>query len=105
MHFADRKFYLDWWNSGSMGTYWRLWNVPVHNYFKRHVYIPLRRRGWSNTSASMMVFFLSAIIHEILLGIPTHAVPILFNRIDIVNRRRLSRHDGSDPPRLPNRTP
>ena len=74
MHFSDRKFYHAWWNSGSMGTYWRLWNLPVHNYFKRHVYIPLRRRAWSNTSSSMIVFTLSAVIHEMLFGIPTHAV-------------------------------
>ena len=74
MHFADRKFYDAWWNSGSIGTYWRLWNLPVHNYFKRHVYIPLRRRGWKNTHASILVFTLSAIMHELLLGIPTHAV-------------------------------
>jgi diacylglycerol O-acyltransferase 1 len=77
MLFGDRKFYEAWWNSGSVGTYWRLWNIPVHSYFKRHVYIPLRKRGWSNSSASMVVFFISAVIHEILLGIPTHAVPPL----------------------------
>ena len=74
MYFADRKFYDAWWNSGSIGTYWRLWNLPVHTYFKRHVYIPLRRRGWKNTHASILVFTLSAIMHELLLGIPTHAV-------------------------------
>src|SRR5579862_2988848 len=74
MHFADRNFYEAWWNSGSVGTYWRLWNIPVHSYFKRHIYVPLRRRGWSNTAASIMVFFISAVIHEILLGVPTHAV-------------------------------
>ena len=74
MRFADRKFYDAWWNSGSLGTYWRLWNLPVHNYFKRHVYIPLRRRGWSYFNSSMVVFTLSAVIHEILFGVPTHAV-------------------------------
>jgi diacylglycerol O-acyltransferase-1 len=74
MHFADRKYYDAWWNSGSIGAYWRLWNLPVHTYFKRHVYIPLRRRGWKNTHASILVFTLSAIMHELLLGIPTHAV-------------------------------
>jgi diacylglycerol O-acyltransferase 1 len=74
MHFADRKFYDAWWNSGSMGAYWRLWNIPVHGYFKRHIYVPLKRRGWSNSSASAVVFILSAVIHELLLGIPTHAV-------------------------------
>jgi len=74
MHFADRKFYDDWWNCGSMRAYWRLWNVPVHSYFKRHIYIPLKRRGWSSWNASMVVFILSAVIHEILLGVPTHAL-------------------------------
>ena len=74
MHFADRKFYDAWWNSGSMGAYWRLWNIPVHGYFKRHIYVPLKRRGWSNSNASAVVFILSAVIHEILLGVPTHAV-------------------------------
>jgi diacylglycerol O-acyltransferase 1 len=74
MHFADRKFYDAWWNSASMGAYWRLWNIPVHGYFKRHIYVPLKRRGWSNSSASAVVFILSAVIHEILLGVPTHAV-------------------------------
>jgi hypothetical protein len=75
MHFADRKFYDAWWNSGSMGAYWRLWNIPVHGYFKRHIYVPLRRRGWSSRMASTVVFVISAVIHELLLGVPTHAVP------------------------------
>lgn len=25
-HFADRKFYSDWWNAGDLGEYWRKWN-------------------------------------------------------------------------------
>jgi len=74
MHFADRKFYDAWWNSGSVGAYWRLWNLPVHHFFKRHVYIPLRKRGWSNFGGTLMVFFLSAVIHEVLFGIPFHSV-------------------------------
>jgi diacylglycerol O-acyltransferase 1 len=74
MRFADRKFYDAWWNSGSIGTYWRLWNLPVHQYFKRHVYIPMRKRGFSNVWASFTVFTISAVIHEILFGVPTHAV-------------------------------
>jgi diacylglycerol O-acyltransferase 1 len=82
MRFGDRKFYDAWWNSGSLGTYWRLWNLPVHNYFKRHVYVPLRRRGWTNMNASLVVFTLSAVLHEVLLGIPTHAVSRAQNLVD-----------------------
>ncbi|KAL0473573.1 diacylglycerol O-acyltransferase [Neurospora intermedia] len=70
--FADRSFYDEWWNSESLGVYWRTWNKPVYQYFKRHVYSPMRSRGWSNATASLAVFFLSAVLHELLVGVPTH---------------------------------
>lgn len=72
MRFADREFYLDWWNAGSVGSYWRLWNKPVNNYFVRHLYIPMLKLGWRQTQSSIMVFFVSAVLHEVLVGIPTH---------------------------------
>ena len=72
--FGDRSFYDDWWNSENLGAYWRTWNKPVYKYFRRHVYSPLMSRGWSPKMASMMVFFLSAVFHEILVGIPTHNI-------------------------------
>ena len=72
MRFGDREFYTDWWNSSSLGTYWRSWNRPVYLFMKRHVYSPLVGRGWSPLAASGMVFALSAILHEMLVGIPTH---------------------------------
>ncbi|KAK9459512.1 MBOAT, membrane-bound O-acyltransferase family-domain-containing protein [Lipomyces oligophaga] len=74
MKFGDREFYDDWWNSRSVGEYWRLWNKPVTNYFRRHIYVPLVRRGWNSRSASFMVFFVSAILHEIAVGVPTHHI-------------------------------
>ncbi|KAM7189276.1 MBOAT, membrane-bound O-acyltransferase family domain containing protein [Rhypophila sp. PSN 637] len=70
--FADRSFYDEWWNSESLGVYWRTWNKPVYQYFKRHVYSPMRSRGWSNRTASFTVFTVSAILHELLVGVPTH---------------------------------
>ena len=70
--FADRSFYDEWWNSESLGVYWRTWNKPVYQYFKRHVYSPMRSRGWSNGAAGFAVFFLSAVLHELLVGVPTH---------------------------------
>ena len=72
MRFGDREFYTDWWNSSSLGVYWRSWNRPVYLFMKRHVYSPLVGRGWSPLAASTVVFTLSAVLHEVLVGIPTH---------------------------------
>ncbi|MCJ1337353.1 hypothetical protein MMC09_002635 [Bachmanniomyces sp. S44760] len=74
MKFGDREFYTDWWNSPSVGTYWRTWNTPVYHFMKRHVYSPLVGRGWSSHSASAMVFLFSGVLHELLVGIPTHNI-------------------------------
>lgn len=70
--FGDRSFYDDWWNSDSLGTYWRTWNKPVYNFFRRHLYSPMVGRGYSPTVASITVFTVSAVLHELLVGIPTH---------------------------------
>ncbi|CAK7269695.1 hypothetical protein SEPCBS57363_003731 [Sporothrix epigloea] len=72
--FGDRGFYDDWWNSESLGAYWRTWNKPVYHFFRRHVYSPLLGRGWSPMSASLMVFVISALLHELAVGIPTHNI-------------------------------
>jgi diacylglycerol O-acyltransferase-1 len=70
--FADREFYEAWWNSEGLGVYWRTWNKPVYQFFRRHVYFPMRSRGWSHKMASLTVFTISALLHEILVGVPTH---------------------------------
>lgn len=72
--FGDRSFYDDWWNSENLGMYWRTWNKPMYRYFKRHVYSPLIGRGWTPKWAGIMVFTLSAVLHEILVGVPTHNI-------------------------------
>ncbi|KAH9898938.1 MBOAT, membrane-bound O-acyltransferase family-domain-containing protein [Xylariomycetidae sp. FL2044] len=71
MRFGDRSFYDDWWNSAGLGDYWRLWNKPVYQFMKRHIFSPLVARGWNMPTASIMVFLVSAILHELLVGIPT----------------------------------
>ncbi len=43
--FADRSFYRAWWNASSLDQFWRLWNMPVHNFLMRTVYFPLIRMG------------------------------------------------------------
>lgn len=70
LRFGDRRFYQDWWNANSIGDYWRLWNTPVHTWIKRHMYFPLRARGIRGNVAMILVFFVSALMHEYLAAIP-----------------------------------
>ncbi|KAG0245319.1 hypothetical protein BGX31_007517 [Mortierella sp. GBA43] len=74
LYFGDRCFYLAWWNAGSVAMYWRLWNKPIYTFFKRHVYLPMVTRGVSPSVASLVIFTVSAIMHEIVVGLPTHTL-------------------------------
>lgn len=74
LRFGDRVFYKDWWNSSEVSAYWRLWNMPVHYWLVRHVYFPCVRLGFPKGAATFVVFFLSAIMHEVLISVPFHMV-------------------------------
>mmetsp|Transcript_1706 Transcript_1706/g.2523 ORF Transcript_1706/g.2523 Transcript_1706/m.2523 type:complete len:729 (+) Transcript_1706:110-2296(+) len=74
LRFGDRVFYKDWWNSSDVSSYWRLWNTPVHYWLVRHWYFPLVRRGLSKTIATLLVFFLSAVMHEVIISLPFHMI-------------------------------
>lgn len=73
--------------------YWRTWNKPVYQFFRRHVYSPMRSRGWSRKAASTAVFLVSAILHELLVGVPTHNLigTVLF--IPSPLRRKKKKHN------------
>ena len=68
--FADREFYRDWWNSESVYYFWSNWNIPVHKWCARHLYIPLIALGFNKCQASTAVFFVSAFFHEYLVSVP-----------------------------------
>ncbi|CAL1265703.1 unnamed protein product [Larinioides sclopetarius] len=70
LRFGDRYFYNDWWNSENVQYFWRNWNIPVHQWCVRHLYIPLRNWGYSKQVASTAVFLLSAFFHEYLVSVP-----------------------------------
>lgn len=70
MHFADRKFYGDWWNANNIETFWRTWNMPVHRWAVRHLYIPVVGMGYNKTVGGLTVFFVSAFFHEYLVSVP-----------------------------------
>ena len=74
MMFGDREFYEPWWNSTNLRVYWSTWNKPVHHFMRRHIFSPLVGRGWSTYAASAAVFFISGILHELAVGIPTHSL-------------------------------
>lgn len=106
MRFGDREFYTDWWNSPSVGMYWRTWNKPVYHFMRRHIFSPLVGRGWSPFTASLMVFTFSGVLHELLVGIPTHNIigrstpPLLFccnSKLTPSGRSRIRRHDAPTP--------
>ncbi len=72
LRFGDRVFYKDWWNSGEVSAYWRLWNLPVHYWLVRHLYFPCVRIGIPKSAATLVVFFFSAVMHEVIVSIPFH---------------------------------
>jgi len=72
MMFADRDFYSDWWNAPTIREYWTSWNKPVSRFMRRHLYTPLIGRGWNPAVAQVLVFVISGVLHELLVGIPTH---------------------------------
>ncbi|KAL3928557.1 MAG: hypothetical protein SGPRY_002337 [Prymnesium sp.] len=61
----------DWWNAREFEQYWRLWNIPVHNFIVRHCYFPLLRHISTNKSlVGALCFTLSALLHEAVVALP-----------------------------------
>lgn len=74
MRFGDREFYGDWWNSTDVRSYWTSWNKPVTHFMKRHIYSPMVGRGVNPVVAQVLTFLFSGILHEALVGVPTHNI-------------------------------
>jgi diacylglycerol O-acyltransferase 1 len=74
MRFGDREFYSDWWNSSDLRSYWTSWNKPVTNFMRRHIYTPMVNRGVPKYLAQIITFLFSGMLHELLVGIPTHNI-------------------------------
>eukprot|EP01119_Soliformovum_irregulare_P008740 TRINITY_DN2184_c0_g1_i1.p1 TRINITY_DN2184_c0_g1~~TRINITY_DN2184_c0_g1_i1.p1 ORF type:complete len:434 (-),score=50.33 TRINITY_DN2184_c0_g1_i1:492-1793(-) len=63
--FADRRFYHDWWNCTTWDEFARKWNIPVHEFLLRHVYLEtINTYKISDTSAAVVTFLLSSVAHE-----------------------------------------
>ncbi|KAI9843335.1 MAG: hypothetical protein M1837_006461 [Sclerophora amabilis] len=65
--FADKRFYSDWWNSTDWLEFSREWNIPVHHFFRRHVY-GASRPHMSRPMATLITFLVSAVGHELVMA-------------------------------------
>mmetsp|Transcript_11370 Transcript_11370/g.31917 ORF Transcript_11370/g.31917 Transcript_11370/m.31917 type:complete len:527 (+) Transcript_11370:61-1641(+) len=67
--YADRRFYGSWWNSTTLEGFWRNWNLPVHQWLVQYVYKPCLRNGMGKNLAYLLVFFVSAVFHELIVAV------------------------------------
>ena len=69
VRFGDREFYLDWWNSTSFEEFNRKWNLPVHLFLHKHIYLEfIYHYGCSEQWARAVTFVFSAACHEMVLA-------------------------------------
>eukprot|EP01094_Clydonella_sp_ATCC50884_P024307 TRINITY_DN6059_c0_g1_i2.p1 TRINITY_DN6059_c0_g1~~TRINITY_DN6059_c0_g1_i2.p1 ORF type:complete len:459 (+),score=174.76 TRINITY_DN6059_c0_g1_i2:170-1378(+) len=73
-HFADRRFYADWWNATTVGNFWSSWNIITHHWIAAHIFQPCKRNGMSKFSAFLLSFFVSALFHEYIVAFPFKTV-------------------------------
>jgi hypothetical protein len=68
--FADREFYLDWWNAQSFDQWWRRWNRPVYKWMLRHIYTDsMHTVRFNKGTATFAVFLTSAVLHEYVIAV------------------------------------
>ncbi len=65
--FADREFYSNWWSALGYTEWYRLWNVPIHDFTTIYIYRPLVPYV-SRAMAGFVVFTLSAFMHDFIIG-------------------------------------
>jgi len=63
--FADRQFYMDFWNISSFSDYGRTWNTITHYFLYLHVFKPCRfRLGLSGVKSGIMTTLVSSMLHD-----------------------------------------
>uniref|UniRef100_A0A1A9V9R4 O-acyltransferase n=1 Tax=Glossina austeni TaxID=7395 RepID=A0A1A9V9R4_GLOAU len=74
LRFGDRMFYKDWWTASNYDTYYRKWNVIVHDWLYEYIYkdFYLYIFNGSKLLSSLVVFWISALFHDIPLCFSLH---------------------------------
>ncbi|KAK4530132.1 hypothetical protein CCYA_CCYA03G0989 [Cyanidiococcus yangmingshanensis] len=78
LRFADRQFYQDWWNATTLESFWNKWNMLVHEWALRHVFIELQYRSKrvSKAAAGFATFLVSAVLHEYLFAVAFKTISV-----------------------------
>jgi len=67
LSFGDKCFYDDWWSSHSYLVYYRKWNIIVHNWLHRYIFLEcMHSLKLSRQLCILATFLLSALIHELI---------------------------------------
>ncbi|XP_017763927.1 PREDICTED: sterol O-acyltransferase 1 [Eufriesea mexicana] len=73
LRFADKMFYQDWWNSICYSTYYRTWNIVVHDWLYTYIYKDMYEivTPRNKKLSVCVVFAVSSIIHEYIISFAT----------------------------------
>ncbi len=63
------------WNATSLRSFWRRWNVPVHEWCLRHLFLELQHYGGLPHGAAVgLTFLASGVLHELVFGLAFRCV-------------------------------
>jgi sterol O-acyltransferase len=57
------------WNTTSFSSYYRKWNLLVHDSLYNYIYVDLRRFGCPQGICFFLTFLVSAIVHEYIISV------------------------------------
>ncbi|ODN06138.1 Sterol O-acyltransferase 2 [Orchesella cincta] len=69
--FGDRLFYKDWWNCSSFHTYYKTWNILVHDWLYTYIFKDAWEMGlakYNKALPTILVFVISSLFHEYVLS-------------------------------------
>ncbi|CAG2117603.1 unnamed protein product [Medioppia subpectinata] len=117
LRFGYREFYMDWWNCSDFVVFYRKWNFIVHLWLRAYVYdtslywnfiVHLWLRAYvydtslyytsgNRDISALVVFILSAIIHEYILALAFgFFLPVLFISFAIVGVQGLDEQEFNE---------
>jgi hypothetical protein len=69
--YPDRRFYMEWWNATTVDDFWRKWNIPVHEFCLRHIYLESihYKIAATRSQAAFATFLFSALFHEYVMAL------------------------------------
>ncbi len=63
------ELYRDWSNSKNHLEFWRKWNIPMHLFIKKHVYLPFLDLGVGNRYSRLICSVFSGLFHDLIISL------------------------------------